>query len=122
MIFFVSLRPSTLMNNARTYIARLLLALFCCYFSGISLFSHVHIVNGCTVVHSHFGGGSEHSHSDSQYAVIDILSLFQSEAAGDITCISKPLFHSSEICIDYSAGVTSNGAVSVQTLRGPPQC
>ena len=110
------------MRTMRTYLASLLLALFCCYFSGISLFSHVHIVHGGTVVHSHLGGGSEHNHSDGQYAVIDMLSLFQSEAAGDLFSISSPLFYSSEICIGYSAQDILNGASSVQSLRGPPQC
>ena len=55
--------------------------LFSCYYSSISLFSHAHIVGGVSVVHSHFGGDSDHNHSDSQYAVIDILSQFQSESA-----------------------------------------
>lgn len=106
----------------RTYLASLLLALFCCYFSGISLFSHVHIVHGGTVVHSHLGGNSDHNHSDGQYAVIDMLSLFQSEAAGELVSISSPLFYTSEICIDYSAQDTLKGAYSAQSLRGPPQC
>ena len=100
----------------------LLLALFCCYFSGISLFSHVHIVHGGTVVHSHLGGNSDHNHSEGQYAVIDMLSLFQSEAAVELVSISSPLFYSSEICIDYSAQDILNGACSAESLRGPPQC
>ena len=68
------------MGYVRKYSALILLVLFGCYYSGISMFSHVHIVNGSSVVHSHLGGTSEHSHSDSQYAVIDILSHFQTEA------------------------------------------
>ena len=106
----------------RTYISSLLLALFCCYFSGISLFSHVHIVHGGTVVHSHLGGNSDHNHSEGQYAVIDMLSLFQSEAAGDLLRISSPLFYSSEICIGYIAQDILNDATSLLSLRGPPQC
>ena len=106
----------------RTYISSLLLALFCCYFSGISLFSHVHVVHGGTVVHSHLGGNSDHNHSEGQYAVIDMLSLFQSEAAGELVSISSPLFYTSEICIDYSAQDILKGAYSAQSLRGPPQC
>ena len=102
--------------------ASLLLALFCCYFSGISLFSHVHIVHGGTVVHSHLGGNSDHNHSEGQYAVIDMLSLFQSEAAGDLLRISSPLFYSSEICIGYIAQDILNDATSLLSLRGPPQC
>ena len=110
------------MKILRAYFASLLLVLFSCYFAGISMFSHVHIVNGGTVVHSHLGGDSEHNHSDGQYAVIDMLSLFQSEAAGNLPSISSPLFYSSEICIDYSAQDILSGVLSVQSLRGPPQC
>lgn len=106
----------------RTYFASLLLALFCCYFSGVSMFSHVHIVHGGTVVHSHLGGNSEHNHSDGQYAVIDMLSHFQSEAAGDLLRISSPLSYSSEIGIGYIAQDILNGATSLLSLRGPPQC
>ena len=110
------------MRTIRTYLASLLLALFCCYFSGISLFSHVHVVHGGTVVHSHLGGNSDHNHSEGQYVVIDMLSLFQSEAAGELVSISSPLFYTSEICIDYSAQDILKGAYSAQSLRGPPQC
>ena len=110
------------MRNMRTYFASLLLALFCCYFSGVSMFSHVHIVHGGTVVHSHFGGSSDHNHSEGQYAVIDMLSLFQSEAAGDLLRIISPLSYSSEICIGYRAQDILNGATSLLSLRGPPQC
>ena len=110
------------MRTLRTYLASLLLAIFSCYLSGISLFSHVHIVNGVSIVHSHFGGGAEHNHSDSQFAVIDILSHFQSEAAADIVTVCTPFFITTDICTDYSAPEILNGCASVLLLRGPPQC
>ena len=47
-----------------------LMVIFCSYYAGISMFSHTHIANGSSVVHSHLGGDADHDHSDSQYAVI----------------------------------------------------
>ena len=44
------------------YMKWLLPALFIVYYSSISLFMHVHVENGTTIVHSHpFKKGSEHS-------------------------------------------------------------
>lgn len=110
------------MRRAKTYTAQLLLILFCCYYSGISMFSHVHIKNGTSVVHSHFGGDTEHNHSDAQYAVIDILSDFQSEGAEVFCCIGAPFQLLSEPCTPYEAPGHMAEVQQVLTLRGPPQC
>lgn len=110
-----------MMRSIRTYIASLLLTLFCCYLSGISLFSHTHIVNGSSIVHSHFGGNSEHQHSDSQYAVIDLLSNFQSEAAANHISAGAPFFLTSDICTEYIAPAKACLVHPAQYLRGPPQ-
>lgn len=48
------------------YIKLLLPALFMVYFGSVSLFTHVHVVNGTTIVHSHpfdkRGGADGHKH------------------------------------------------------------
>ena len=98
----------------------LALLLFCCYYSGISMFSHVHIVHGSSVVHSHLGGDAEHNHDDSQYAVIDILSNFQSECAGGYIPTEVPVFFLSDIFAEYLAPSVQMGAALSLTLRGPP--
>ena len=108
------------MRHLRTYCAVILLALFSCYYAGISLFFHTHIVNGSTVVHSHLGGSADHNHSDSQYAVIDILSHFQSESAVGYIGVPSPFFLLSESYIVYYAPVCLNVEQAVNTLRGPP--
>ena len=108
------------MKRVRTYSAFVLLVVFCCYYSGISMFSHVHIVNGSTVVHSHLGGTTEHDHSASQYAVIDILSHFESEGAVSFCNVESPFFLLSEFCIGYYEPSHLNEAHAVHTLRGPP--
>ena len=109
------------MRHLRAYCAVILLALFSCYYAGISLFFHTHIVNGSTVVHSHLGGSADHNHSDLQYAVIDILSNFQSEGAVDCDVCPTPFFFLSDSCHEYQAPSVQGESVQVLTLRGPPQ-
>ena len=108
------------MRHIRTYSASFLLILFCCYYSGISMFSHVHIINGASVVHSHLGGTAEHDHTASQYAVIDILSHFQSEGAVTPCGTASPFFQLSESYTAYEEPSHLNEVHAVHTLRGPP--
>ena len=84
------------------------------------MFAHTHIVHGSSVVHSHLGGDSEHDHSDSQYAVIDILSNFQSECAGGYVSTEAPSFLLSDFYAEYQTPSFSNGVALALTLRGPP--
>ena len=85
------------------------------------MFSHTHIANGSSVVHSHLGGGADHDHSDSQYAVIDILSNFQSEAASVFGGIESPFFLLCESFAGYVAPSFEDEVCPAFDLRGPPQ-
>ena len=85
------------------------------------MFSHTHIVNGSSVVHSHLGGGEEHSHSESQYAVIDILTDFQSECAAISYGIATPFFQLSESLTEHNTPFHLSKESPVHSLRGPPQ-
>ena len=78
-------------------------------------------MNGSSIVHSHFGGAMDHDHDDSQYAVIDILSQFQSEYASDSCRMDSPFLLSSEICSIYDAPEYLIEEPSEHVLRGPPQ-
>ena len=111
-----------MMRRARTYPALLLLIIFCCYYCGISMFSHVHIVHGTSVAHSHLGGSAEHDHSDSQYAVIDILSNFQSEGAVHFCGSGSPYLLLSETRTAYEAPGHLTEVHMAYSHRGPPQC
>ena len=105
----------------RTYIALGLMMIFCSYYAGISMFSHAHIANGSSIVHSHLGGGADHNHSDSQYAIIDILSNFQSECAVVSHGVDAPFCQLSESSVGYLASLHLSDARLAHTLRGPPQ-
>ena len=109
------------MRRTRTYNALVLLLVFCSYYAGISMFSHAHIFNGTSIVHSHLGGSADHDHSDSQYAVIDILSNFQSECPVEFNDAGSPFLLLSESFTAYDAPSVLNESHAVQTLRGPPQ-
>ena len=64
----------------------LLLSLFIFYYVSITFFTHSHVINGVTIVHSHYyqtenSGKSSlpnHNHNESQISLISALSLFQS--------------------------------------------
>ena len=110
------------MRHIKTYTALLLMMVFCSYYAGISMFSHTHIANGSSIVHSHLGGGTDHQHSDSQYAVIDILSSFQSETAAAFQGQGTPFQTISE---PYAVAEAPDYLSQVHTAfkhRGPPQC
>ena len=65
------------------FIPLMLLTLFLAYQASITMFAHVHYINGVMIVHSHPSADSEHTHTQSQ-----ILTLAQvSEWAG-----TEPVF------------------------------
>ena len=111
-----------LMRHVKTYAALFFMMIFCSYYAGISMFSHTHIANGSFIVHSHFGGDAEHDHSDSQYAVIDILSNFQSETASTFQSTGSPYQTASESYSLPEASVYQSQAHTAYEHRGPPQC
>ena len=57
-----------------TYNEVVFAVLFISYMVGITLFTHSHVVNGVTIVHSHpFKKGSEHSHTTVEFQLIHLL-------------------------------------------------
>ncbi len=64
----------------RTYrlISFLLLTLFVSYRVSIFAFTHVHVVNGAIIAHSHPYSNKSHSHSTNEFITIALLSAIQS--------------------------------------------
>ena len=109
------------MNRFRIYSAVIFLLLFGWYFSNINLFPHFHSVQGNSVIHSHFGGTTEHDHSDNGFAVIDLLSNFQTAAAESIHIQETFFCVLYEVCSVPVPSLLEEGWSCVNTLRGPPQ-
>jgi hypothetical protein len=109
------------MNKFRTYSAVIFLLLFGWYFSNINLFPHFHSVQGNSVIHSHFGGTTEHDHSDNGFAVIDLLSNLQTTAAESIHIHEVFFCLVYEVCSEPVLSQHEEGWSFINTLRGPPQ-
>ncbi|MDD4819660.1 MAG: hypothetical protein PHD21_02365 [Flavobacteriales bacterium] len=65
------------------------LGIFLMYMTGTSFFSHSHVINGCTIVHSHFykdsvdknGHPVQHQHTKSELTLIFHISSFDKVAS-----------------------------------------
>lgn len=64
--------------------------LFISYMAGITLFTHSHVVNGVTIVHSHpFKKNSPHSHTTVEFQLIQLLNHLTATDGGIvIPCFS----------------------------------
>ena len=100
----------------------LLLSLFAGYLTCIFGFSHVHIIDGVRIVHSHpFQDGHEDSdHSKGELILLNDISHFVSllpeDNHFDFTTFYQPLC---EFVIPYTRQITSTFRLS-HFLRGPP--
>jgi hypothetical protein len=73
----------------------LLLTLFLTYQVSITLFTHVHIVNGVMIVHSHPSSGKHHTHTTGQVISIAHLSTIhtlEAEVQAEMT-VFRPLLY-----------------------------
>lgn len=97
-----------------------LLTLFVSYQVSITVFTHVHYVNGVMVVHSHPSKDKHHTHTSSQIVVISQLSHFHTPKI-EAVCeqvIDRPLLY----YLTYIYRVPSVEGIHLKnlTLRAPP--
>lgn len=97
----------------------LLLALFMVYQVSITMFTHVHYINGVMIVHSHPNKG-KHDHSKTAIVVIDRLSVFQTLEADVPVKIEPecPLLCKVEVLVEIP--VRTGRPWQVVFLRAPP--
>ena len=103
----------------RVLLSFLLLTLFVTYQVSITMFTHVHYVNGVMIAHSHPYKGT-HSHSTSNFVVIAHFATFHSLEAHvqyDFTPERPVLF---TVEIPESIPVTTETHLRVISLRAPP--
>ncbi len=68
-------------QQAKRILSGILFLVFVVYYINISFFTHSHVINGVTIVHSHFHSKNHTmsgSHSESELTLISALSLFHS--------------------------------------------
>lgn len=97
-----------------------LLTLFVSYQVSITVFTHIHYVNGVMVAHSHPSKDKHHTHTSSQIIVIGQLGHFQTPKAETayIQTIEQPLLYT----LIYTYQIPSVEGIHLKnlTLRAPP--
>jgi len=106
------------------------LFLFIGYYSGVTLFFHIHIVNGQVIAHSHFYKSEsgentpvkKHAHPSSTYVVIHQLSNISSDDLVVVSPYEHPFLHLQSI---FRCSYTTDTYLSTtlsKPSRGPPVC
>lgn len=102
------------------FVSLFLLALFGAFQVSMSVFTHVHIVNGVTIVHSHPSSGKDHTHTPSQVITIAHICSFHSlePEAGIILAAHAPVLY----VLEHNANTFHAVAPYTQgiRLRAPP--
>lgn len=97
----------------------LLLTLFATYQVSITMFTHVHYVNGVMIMHSHPNQG-KHSHTKTEVVVIDRLASFHTLEAEVSVFVEplRPLLCYLEVPVAVSDADSTH--LQVLSLRAPP--
>jgi len=113
------------MNKTKQIISFLLAVLFISYYASISLFSHLHIISGATIVHSHFHTDSHHDtksggHTEQSITLIAQISHFDYIDSSCNYIVNTPQYlqHENTI-IEISHWIVSVYLQNL-SLRAPP--
>jgi hypothetical protein len=112
---------------AKKLINCLLLTIFLGFYASITLFTHSHIINGVTIVHSHpYSSGTSdkpinHQHSDKEFSIIQFLSSFTTTFVGVSLILSIILTLLYKIIFDTDGNhYLKSGGNCTYSLRAPP--
>ena len=111
-----------MLKKRHIFIPLFLLTLFVAYQVSITMFSHVHYVNGVMIVHSHPSADNEHMHTDAQILSLAQVSEWTGTEPSFVTLgeVSLSVFDTLE-CERISRMFTDWYSHSV-SLRAPPFC
>ncbi len=101
----------------------ILLLIFMAYYVNITFFTHSHIINGVTIVHSHFHDKTHTQtggHNGSELTLISKLSTFQSLSALSFLVAPIALFFLIAIIRIFCKETTASDSIAYISLRAPP--
>ena len=118
---FLRKKGKRMQKRTRIITSLLLLTLFVAYQVNITMFAHVHYVNGVMLVHSHPSADSQHTHTESQSLTLAQASHWSGLEAVSAT-VSEIVFSVSPIrsCARPDAPL-HDCQTQVITLRAPPE-
>lgn len=107
-------------KNRYIFIPIMLLTLFVAYQASITMFAHVHYINGVTIVHSHPSADNDHTHTDGQLLTLAHVSEWTGVEPSFVTLseVSLSVFDSIE-CERKSKALSDLYSHCI-SLRAPP--
>ena len=107
-------------NKRRIITSLLLLTLFVAYQVNITMFAHVHYVNGVMLVHSHPSADSQHTHTEGQILTLAQVSHWVgSEPVGIELADLIPTVSCTLLC-NAETSFTQDKYAHCISLRAPP--
>lgn len=109
-------------NRRYILIPLMLLTLFVAYQASITMFAHIHYINGVMIVHSHPSADDQHSHTETQIVTMAQVSNFLGMEPTFVTIeeISLSLFKTLEY--KRECRFLFDAYLSDVSLRAPPVC
>lgn len=113
-------------ENTNKLLHLFLLALFLCYYGNITFFSHFHVVNGVTIVHSHAfcghnpDGSAKHTHTAREITLIAQLSTFITVVTATLGIAAPCLGKRIHYYISQQVKEPARQLFTLSPLRAPP--
>lgn len=109
----------------RKIISYFLVALFVSYYSGMTFFSHTHIISGATITHSHIHTDSHHNtqsgdHSEHSITLIAQVSHFESIDFLYVETLHNTMFLLNEVYFAKTTPCVLSVYSENISLRAPP--
>ncbi|MBR5205470.1 MAG: hypothetical protein IKW32_09750 [Bacteroidaceae bacterium] len=102
------------------FIPLFLLALFVAYQASITMFSHIHYVNGVMIVHSHPSADDEHTHTPSQILTLAQVSEWTGTEPTFVTLAEVSLSVFDTLECERKSRTFSDLYAHCISLRAPP--
>ena len=109
-----------MLKSRYIFIPLMLLTLFLAYQASITMFAHVHYVNGVMIVHSHPSTDSEHTHTQSQILALAQLSEWAGTEPVFVTLAEVPLSVFDTLECERASRNLSDIHSHCISLRAPP--
>ena len=109
-------------KNRYIYIPLMLLILFVTYQVSITMFAHMHYVNGVMIVHSHPSTDNEHTHTEGQILTLAQMSEWVGTEPVFVTLSEVSLSVFDTLECEREAKTLSDFYLHSISLRAPPFC
>ena len=107
-------------RNRYIFIPLMLLILFVAYQASITMFAHMHYVNGVMIVHSHPSADNDHTHTDGQLLTLAHVSEWTGVELAFVTLSEVFLSVFDTIGCERKSKVLSDLYSHCISLRAPP--